>query len=100
MTDLLGKPEALARLADALADPAFLAPIPPTSRRVVLTGMGSSRYAVEAPATRPHGGHRCRRGAGVGRRRLASRTGRAGARDLGDRRLAGPGAWPRPGAPR
>lgn len=52
VADLEAKPEALARLADALADPASLEAIPPRPRRVVLTGMGSSRYAAEATAAR------------------------------------------------
>lgn len=52
LADLLAKPEALARLADALRDPDLLAAIPAHPRRVVLTGMGSSHYAAEVAALR------------------------------------------------
>lgn len=52
LADLERKPESLARLADALADPDLLAPVPASPRRVVLTGMGSSRYAAEVAALR------------------------------------------------
>jgi fructoselysine-6-P-deglycase FrlB-like protein len=52
LADLLAKPEALGGLAEALADPAFLAAVPPRPRRVLLTGMGSSRYAAEVTALR------------------------------------------------
>lgn len=52
VADLERKPQALAELADALADPGFLASIPPRPRRVILTGMGSSRYAAEVSAAR------------------------------------------------
>jgi fructoselysine-6-P-deglycase FrlB-like protein len=52
LADLERKPAALADLADALADPDLLAPIPRRARRVVLTGMGSSRYAAEVAALR------------------------------------------------
>ncbi|MFN8519768.1 MAG: SIS domain-containing protein [Chloroflexota bacterium] len=52
VTDLERKPEALGRLADALADPAFLEGVPERPRRIVLTGMGSSRYAAEVAAQR------------------------------------------------
>lgn len=52
LADLERKPEALGRLADALATPDLLAPIPARPRRVVLTGMGSSRSAAEVTAMR------------------------------------------------
>ncbi len=52
VADLERKPESLHRLADALAAPGMLAPIPASPRRVVLTGMGSSRYAAEVAALR------------------------------------------------
>ncbi len=52
VADLERKPEALAGLADALSGPGFLASVPPSPRRVVLTGMGSSRYAAEVAAAR------------------------------------------------
>lgn len=52
VADLERKPEALARLADALADPGSLAQVPVRPWRVVLTGMGSSRYAAEVSAAR------------------------------------------------
>jgi fructoselysine-6-P-deglycase FrlB-like protein len=50
--DLERKPEALERLAGALTQPGSLAAIPARPRRVVLTGMGSSRYAAEVCAMR------------------------------------------------
>jgi fructoselysine-6-P-deglycase FrlB-like protein len=52
LADLERKPESLERLAGALADPDALAALPPDPRRVVLTGMGSSRYAAEVTAMR------------------------------------------------
>jgi fructoselysine-6-P-deglycase FrlB-like protein len=52
LADLERKPQALAALADALGDPGFLSAIPSRPRRVVLTGMGSSRYAAEVTAHR------------------------------------------------
>src|SRR5690606_8551363 len=52
VADLERKPEALARLADALADPGSLAQVPVRPWRVVLTGMGSSRDAAEVSAAR------------------------------------------------
>jgi fructoselysine-6-P-deglycase FrlB-like protein len=52
VADLERKPESLVRLAGALADPRLLAAIPARPRRVVLTGMGSSRYAAEVAALR------------------------------------------------
>ena len=52
VADLERKPESLARLAEALADPGLLAAVPAHPRRVVLTGMGSSRYAAEVAALR------------------------------------------------
>jgi len=52
VADLERKPAALAELAEALSDPGYLASIPPHPRRVILTGMGSSRYAAEVSAAR------------------------------------------------
>jgi fructoselysine-6-P-deglycase FrlB-like protein len=56
LEDLERKPSSLERLADALDDAASLAPIPARPRRVVLTGMGSSRYAAEVAAQRLRAG--------------------------------------------
>lgn len=53
LRDLERKPEALGRLATALGSGDALAALPATPpRRVVLTGMGSSRYAAEVVAAR------------------------------------------------
>lgn len=52
LTDLEAKPAALARLGDALARRHLLQDVPRTAQRVVLLGMGSSRYAAEVFAAR------------------------------------------------
>jgi fructoselysine-6-P-deglycase FrlB-like protein len=52
LTDLERKPESLERLAGALADPEALEAIPLHPRRIMLTGMGSSRFAAEVTAMR------------------------------------------------
>jgi fructoselysine-6-P-deglycase FrlB-like protein len=56
VADLERKPEALERLAGALADPKALEAVPEHPRRIVLTGMGSSRYAAEVAAMRLRAG--------------------------------------------
>jgi glutamine---fructose-6-phosphate transaminase (isomerizing) len=50
--DLEAKPSALARLADAIARPGFLADVPARPRRVAFLGIGSSRFAAEVAALR------------------------------------------------
>lgn len=52
LEDLERKPEALERLAEALADPDLLSAVPARPRRVILTGMGSSHSAAQATALR------------------------------------------------
>jgi glucosamine 6-phosphate synthetase-like amidotransferase/phosphosugar isomerase protein len=52
LQDLEEKPERLRALADALADAPVWGAIPPGTRRVVLLGMGSSRYAAAVVAAR------------------------------------------------
>jgi glucosamine 6-phosphate synthetase-like amidotransferase/phosphosugar isomerase protein len=52
LQDLEGKPERLRALADALDDAPVWGAIPPGTRRVVLLGMGSSRYAAAVVAAR------------------------------------------------
>lgn len=57
LADLAAKPAALARLASHLAQPGLLDAIPARPERIVLLGMGSSRYAsiVSAPRLRAAG---------------------------------------------
>jgi fructoselysine-6-P-deglycase FrlB-like protein len=52
LADLEAKPAALARLADAFRAGDPLADVPPAPRRVLLVGMGSSRYAARVTALR------------------------------------------------
>ncbi|MEU4829241.1 SIS domain-containing protein [Streptosporangium sp. NPDC023615] len=52
LADLEAKPTALARLADALAEGDPFPSIPAPVRRVLLLGMGSSRYAARVAALR------------------------------------------------
>jgi fructoselysine-6-P-deglycase FrlB-like protein len=52
LEDLLAKPAALGRLADALAVPGAFDGVPREPSRIVLLGMGSSRYAAEVTAAR------------------------------------------------
>jgi glucosamine 6-phosphate synthetase-like amidotransferase/phosphosugar isomerase protein len=52
LDDLLAKPAALARLGAALAAPGVFRDVPARAERVVLLGMGSSRYAAEVSAAR------------------------------------------------
>src|SRR5439155_714399 len=52
LSDIEEKPERLRALADALDDAPVWGPIPPGTRRVVLLGMGSSRYAAAVVAAR------------------------------------------------
>jgi glutamine---fructose-6-phosphate transaminase (isomerizing) len=52
LQDLEAKPERLRTLADALDEAPVWGAIPPGTRRVVLLGMGSSRYAAAVVAAR------------------------------------------------
>lgn len=52
LDDLLAKPAALARLGATLAVPGVFRDVPMGLERVVLLGMGSSRYAAEVTAAR------------------------------------------------
>ncbi len=52
LDDLLAKPAALARLSQALSDRARFGALPSRPERVVMLGMGSSRYAAEVTAAR------------------------------------------------
>jgi glucosamine 6-phosphate synthetase-like amidotransferase/phosphosugar isomerase protein len=52
LQDLEAKPERLRGLADALDEAPVWGAIPPGTRRVVLLGMGSSRYAAAVAAAR------------------------------------------------
>ena len=52
LADLEAKPASLARLAEAFRTGDPLADVPASPRRVLLVGMGSSRYAAGAAALR------------------------------------------------
>jgi fructoselysine-6-P-deglycase FrlB-like protein len=52
VADLEAKPDALSRLATSEAVPAALSALPAEPRRVLLLGMGSSRYAAQVSARR------------------------------------------------
>lgn len=52
LADLEAKPDALARLGAALGRPGVFADVPRDAGRVVLLGMGSSRFAAEVAAAR------------------------------------------------
>jgi glucosamine 6-phosphate synthetase-like amidotransferase/phosphosugar isomerase protein len=52
LDDLLAKPAALARLRAALEVPGVFRDVPTPADRIVLLGMGSSRYAAEVTAAR------------------------------------------------
>lgn len=52
LDDLLAKPAALARLGATLDTPGVFHAVPARAERVVLLGMGSSRYAAEVTAAR------------------------------------------------
>ena len=54
LEDLEAKPASLARLGDAFRAGDLLAPLPEAPSRVLLLGMGSSRYAAVDAALRLH----------------------------------------------